>query len=568
MNQGSSYDQLHRNIVISADIYGGAHSRPRILAAGYGFEGIQGIPGLQSENQIGLAAAAGAGVVQQLLGLDPSAPLRNITSGISRAGVQIGGFSNSAVSQTFMDAMPIEFSHPLLPSTVLPENFRIHLNTGRVVKPLYVAQNPNLDFNERQTVVAFGYFGNRLPSRDPAAEHPVRFDVVNGGTPVQLITPDGLVDGTGLSQTSSNPYDPFNGPTLVGAKLSRLSLAGDYPAPAFPNSVANHGVEYFGTSRKLYRLRLFTSGGFSPNGVSGFEPQEFARFFQLTAQARNGKSITINEADTKVKVKGGSLKVLGIADLGNGLAADPEYTYAEDHDNQFDIIIKASSARAVRALQTVVLPDPRLGTHSPIYNPGGPGTAPLPAYRYTQPSPGQSLAVEFALRDPATVSWADQQLEAYDRADGLAVAFRLRDPITGEWRLTSSSSQARRMVRSGGWDLVNVPFATNANDSYAVSVMELRNSTTHDTVYSADPRRIRRLGKAGYTNRGPVFTAYRQRLRGLDPVWQLESPSGQHLYTASREERLHWQEQGWRNEGAAFFSVAFPNATPPIGWEA
>ena len=568
MGQGSSYDQLHRNIVIRADIYGGANSKPRILAAGLGFEGITGIPGLLGENQIPLAEAAGAGVVKELLGLNPAAPLRNITSGVSPTGVQIAGFSNGQVTQTFMDAMPIEFSHPLLPSTVLPENFRIHLNTGKVVTPLYVAQNPNLDFNERQTIVAFGYFANRLPSSDPAAVHPVRFEVVRGNTPLQLITPEGLVEGTGLSQSSNNPYDPFNGPTLVGAKLSRLSLAGDYPSPAFPNSVANHGVEYYGTGKKLYRLRLFTSGGFSPDGVSGFEPQEFARFFQLTAQGRNGNAITIGNAGTNVNVKGGTLQVLGIADLGNDLSTNPEYTYAEDHDNQFDIVIKASSRKAIRSLETVVLPDPRLGTHSPIYNPGGPGTAPLPGYRYTQPSPGQTFNVEFALTDPSTVSWADQTLGAYDSADDLAIAFRLRDPITGEWRLTSSSSEANSLVSSGNWQLVNVPFATNPNDSYVADVVELRNSSRNDTVYSADPRQIRRLEKAGYTNEGTVFTAYRKPLQGLDPVWQLESPSGQHAITASREERRHWLGQGWRNDGIAFYSVAFPNATTTIGWEA
>ncbi|MFM7512953.1 MAG: hypothetical protein ACKO3F_06225, partial [Cyanobium sp.] len=70
-------------------------------------------------------------------------------------------------------------------------------------------------------------FGNRLPSSDPEAVHPVRFEVVNGaGTPVQLITPTGLVEGTGLSQSSNNPYDPFNGPTL-GAPSSA-----DYHWPA------------------------------------------------------------------------------------------------------------------------------------------------------------------------------------------------------------------------------------------------------------------------------------------------------------------------------------------------
>ncbi|WP_438983326.1 hypothetical protein [Vulcanococcus sp.] len=568
MGQGSTYDQLHRNIVIRADIYGGANGKPRILAAGLGFEGITGIPGLLSENQIALAEAAGAGVVQELLGLDPAAPLRNITSGVLPAGIQQAGFSNSPTTQTFMDAMPIEFSHPLLPSTVRPDNFRIHLNTGEVVTPLYVAQNPNLDFNERQTVVAFGYFANRLPSNDPAAVHPVRFEVVNGGTPVQLITPKGLVDGTGLSQTSNNPYDPLNGPTLVGAKLSRLSLAGDYAAPAFPNSIANHGVEYYGTSKKLYRLRLFTSGGFSPDGVSGFLPQEFERFFQLTATGRGGNTITIDEAGTSVKVQGGTLKVKGIADLGNGLSTDPDYTYSEDHDNQFDVIVKASSPKAIRALNAVVLPDPRLGTHSPIYNPGGPGTAPLPAYNYTQPSPGQTINVEVALKNPATVSWADQRLDAYDSADDLAVAFRLRDPITGEARLTSSSSRAGKWVNSGDWELVDAPFAANANDSYTVNVVELRNSSIHDRAYSANPRQIKRLERAGYNNKGNVFTAYNEPLQGLDPIWQLVSPDGQHQLASSRAERSHWLEQGWSNAGVAFYSVAFPNAALTGGWEA
>jgi hypothetical protein len=565
MGQGSAYDQLHRNIVIRSDIYGGVNKKPRILAASSGFRGIIGIPGLLGPNGITLASEAGAGIVAELVNRDPAAPLRNITSAGSVIGVQAGGFSNSAATETFMDAMPIEFSHPVLPSTVLPQNFRIHLNTGEVVTPLYVAQNPNNDLNERQTVVAYGYFGNRLPSSDPNSLYPVLFEVVNSDTPLQLITPKGLVNGSGLSQSSSNPYDPYNGPTLAGAKLSRLSLAGDYPSPAFANSVANHGVEYYGTAAKLYRLRLFTSAGFSPDGVSGLNPQDFSRFFQLTATGRNGNSLTISTSNQTIKVNGGTLKVKGIADLGTGLSADPSYSYQEDHDNQFDIIIKASSPKAIRSLEAVVLPDPRNGTHSPIYNPGGPGTAPRPDYNYTQPSPGQTINVEFALKDPATVSWADQQLDAYDSADDLAVAFRLRDPITGEWRLTSSSSKASNLVSSGNWDLVDVPFAANANDSYVVDVAELRNRNRNDTVYTTNSREIRRLEQAGYQNTGTVFTAYDQPLRGLDPVWQLIAPSGQHGITASRQERRLWLNQGWSADGIAFYSVGFPNSS---GWEA
>ena len=70
MSQASAYEQLQRNIVINADIYGGVDSDPKILAAGYGFEGIMGIPGLLSENQIRLAKVHGAGVIQSLVGLN------------------------------------------------------------------------------------------------------------------------------------------------------------------------------------------------------------------------------------------------------------------------------------------------------------------------------------------------------------------------------------------------------------------------------------------------------------------------------------------------------------------
>ena len=107
------------------------------------------------------------------------------------------------------------------------------LNNGDTVTPYYVAQTPNYDFNERQTIVAFGDFGNGC--RPTIRRRCTRFffEVVASATPLKLITPKGLVDGTGLSASSSNPYDPFSGPTLVGAKLSRLSLAGDYPPWAF-----------------------------------------------------------------------------------------------------------------------------------------------------------------------------------------------------------------------------------------------------------------------------------------------------------------------------------------------
>ena len=382
----------------------------------------------------------------------------------------------------------------------------------------------------------------------------------SSSTPLELITPRGMVDGTGLSKSSSNPYDPDSGPTLVGAKLSRLSLAGDYPTVGITTSVANHGVEYYGTASNLYRLRLFTTGGFSPDGVSPFTPQQFSKFFQLTATGSRGQTVAILEPDVKYQVLGGYIQVKGIADLGNGLSTDPEYAYTEDVDNQFDIIIEASSPMAAKAIKDVIIPDPNLATYSPIYNPGGPGTIFEPGAVYTTRSPGQTMPVEYALRNPATVTWAAQSLSDYDEADDLAVAFRLRNSTTGEWMLTSSSSDATTLADSGEWTLIDVPFATNANDSYVADVVALHNDSRNDTVYTANPNQIAAYERAGYTNEGTAFTAYDQPLRGLDPVWQMVSLRGQHRVASSVAELVCAMLQGWIPQGVAFYTVRFPNA--------
>lgn len=560
MLKPSKYDQLHRDIVISSDIYGGLNRKPRILAAGYGFEGIQGIPGLNSVDNIELAIKAGAGVVAPLIDL-LDVPLRNITSGISLLAVSAGaGFSDKPVLDPFMDAMPIEFSHPVLPSTVLPENFEIVLNTGQVVMPKYVALNPNYDFNERQTVVAFGYFGNRLPSNQVGAVHPVTFRVVSSANPLKLVTPDGLFEGSGLSKESSNPYDPFNGPTLVGAKLSKLSLAGDYGPDGFTGSEKNHGVEYYGTSDELYRLRLFTSGGFSPDGVTGLRPDQFSDYFQLTAKRSDGEhEVTLSVPDKWYRVQGGRIKILGIADLGPGLSADPGYTYAEDHDNQFDVIVRASSLRAVESLQSVILPDPREKTHKPIYNPGGPGTAPLSTFSYTQPSPGQIIDIEKAIKNPNVVSYASQKLSDYDEADGLAAVFRLRDPVTGSMMLTASSAAAASAVRNGEMEFVDVPFSANSNDSFSKPVFELEHPKTGDLAYAIRAGEKKALLQDGYVFNGEVFAAYPKSYHGLDPIWQLQSVEGMHITTAVKSERDDLIADGWSSGEPVFWSVAFDN---------
>ncbi len=182
-------------------------------------------------------------------------------------------------------------------------------------------------------------------------------------------------------------------------------------------------------------------------------------------------------------------------------------------------------------------------------------------YRYTEPSPGQALAIEFAITDPATVSWASQDVDDYDNADDLAVAFRLQDPITGEWRLTCSSSIAKDLVDSESWELIDVPFATNPVDSYVVDVYELKHAYFNNSLYITDLDQIQHLEQVGYINEGAVFTAYDKPLEGLDPIWQMTSPRGKHAVTSSVTQREQWLDQGWEAEGIAFYSVNFPNSS-------
>ena len=552
----SKYDQLRRDIIINADIYGG-QAKPEILGAGYGFEGILGIPGLQTADDIEKAYAAGAGVVSSLLDLD-DVPLRNITSGTSNIGLVASGYSNSPIAESYMDAMPIEFSHPILPSSVDPNNFELELNTGRKVNPLYAALNPNYEFNERQTVVVTGYFGNRLGSDAVGAEYPVKLTIVESSNPLQLVTPAGLFEATGLSKESNNPYDTYNGPSLVGAKLSKLSLAGDYAPDGFDNAVKNHGVEYYGNNKKFYRLRLFTSGGFSPDGVSGFLPDQFSQYFQINAKKADGSLQKISSASKRYEVNGGTVKVLGIADLGQGKDVDSDYLYSEDHDNQFDIIIKASSRKAAASLKNVILPDPRLGTHSPIYNPGGPGSSSDRSTTFTEPNGGQVISIENAVKASNTVSWASQNLEDYDSSDLFAVAFRLRDPISGATLLTASSIEASDAIEKG-FEFADVPFSVNSTDSFSKDIYELSNSQTGDLFYTSKQKLIDQFQALGYQNNGTSFKAYPKKFRGLSPVYQLRSESGMHTTVIGENEKSDLLDLGWEKAGKAFYAVAFDN---------
>ena len=107
-----------------------------------------------------------------------------------------------------------------------------------------------------------------------------------------------------------------------------------------------------------------------------------------------------------VAVKGGTLTVVGISDLGlaasaaDGIAYDD--CYLEDRDNYLDIVLSGDDA-AARSITDLEIPGLD-GGYRPLFNPGGPGQTPTPGVRYTAPGPSHMQPVTIALDDPMRVS--------------------------------------------------------------------------------------------------------------------------------------------------------------------
>lgn len=147
---------------------------------------------------------------------------------------------------------------------------------------------------------------------------------------------------------------------------------------------------------------MLTTGGFSPDGVRGIKPTDFERHFRIHALGPNGDTVLIDKVGQDFQVLGGTLRVIGLSDLG--LAQDTyDECYIEDRDNYIDIILVGDDA-AARNITFLEIPS-LTGGYTPLYNPGGPGTTPTPGVSYSQPGPRDLEPVIMALDDPMRVSY-------------------------------------------------------------------------------------------------------------------------------------------------------------------
>lgn len=404
-------DVLDLNIVINADLWS---REPKMLAGGLGFSNIIGVPGFTGTDATSeqLVIEAG-GTWNTLSGCGDVVPAAgNYTSAQPTSNILL----TSGLPEVFYaGGMPIEFSWPILFSTVEGSDFLVTLNDYNQVYADIATATPNYDYNERAVAVLFGQFGNRLALDDPNVLYPVRIEVVDDGTPLMMIAPDGsLHSAVGLfANAPGSPYHtPGNGPKLTGAKLNVMSAVGDQGPPGFTGNTPNDGISLYGDDAQ-YRLRVYTTGGYTPDGVIGLKPNQYDNFFQVQVKNDAGALFPLLKAGTEYLVDGHKIEVVGLAELGApGQVIDGNDCYAEDRDNQIDIILKGDLAAMRKVVGVRVPSEQPAGKRTPdgywqFYNPGGPGNTPVEGTTYTQGSPDHIVPVTVAIEDPMTVTYID-----------------------------------------------------------------------------------------------------------------------------------------------------------------
>jgi len=398
MNSLNIQDQLFDGALKEADYWS---DEPVILSAGMGFEGIIGWPEVNEET-VREAEGSWYGSVMCTNGEVP--PAGAYTSTVSTAGIEL--FYKGTAEDD--DGLPIVFSWPVATETVDITDFQFTLNTGEIVFPNSAGMLPNWELNERNTVVVFGDFGNRGLSSEEGAIFPVRLDIVKDETPLLLVGPNGQeFNAVGLSwETDTSPYD--SGPKLVGAKLNHVG-----------NEALGEGGLGFGTRSGVlpndelslydesdFRIRVLTTGGFSPDGITGLTPTMFEDFFRIHAKGSNGEVVLLEKVGQEYLVAGGTLRIVGLSDLGQKENPDEgifyDDCYAEDRDNYIDIILVGDEAAALN-ITYVEIPSLE-GGYSAFYNPGGPGPEPFDGVRYTAPGPADLEPVINALDNPMRIS--------------------------------------------------------------------------------------------------------------------------------------------------------------------
>lgn len=391
-----NYSQYNCDIIVNSNLYS---NEPKIISAG-GFSFLQAVMILNKKNVVETE-----GNWNDFL--DPNTDnFRAITTSGEPRGYYGSLFSTTA---TKFDNIPICFSFPILPSSVDSTQFLIQLNNGMYIKPLKFTFSPNTKFNEKQCIVVCGYFNNKITS-GPNAIYPITLSIVEAtnGKRMMAVGPNGLYDMTGKTVNCSNPYsEPLE---IASAILTKYNLPGIYnylgDIGCGINKIedSNSSYELYGNDAE-YRIRIFTKGGYSPNGIISMFPNYYEKYFYL--QHKNpitGEITDLKKSNYKYLFDNCTkyVEIIGLADLGIKQSSYNQ-TYIEDHDNQIDIVLKGDQSVVENIFSLIVPSDGN--EYTKFYNPGGPGPTPIENIIYTMPSEYQKIDIINNIENPNSVSW-------------------------------------------------------------------------------------------------------------------------------------------------------------------
>ena len=223
-NYPSGYALGMSDIAINADMWS---DKPEILSADFGFADYIGVAGNTDYETV--KAIGGSWYNATCDPANPAAKWQVLTRLVGTGGLG-NAFGNPDIRGG--GGYPIVFSWPIMTSTAHVTDFEVVLNDGTVMNPEGVGINPNSDMNERSTIVLVGKFSNRIHPAKVDARFPTELRIVDDGTPLMLIGPDGPVSAVGLSKTTDRHSYSF-GPLFITAKLNHMDdvYIGDNPGP-------------------------------------------------------------------------------------------------------------------------------------------------------------------------------------------------------------------------------------------------------------------------------------------------------------------------------------------------
>lgn len=405
-HSAQSPQALYNNVLIRSDLW---RPYPAILSSGMGYSRYFGMPGINTQAQV--VAAQGMWNSPEVQG--PCVADRNATPPTSNFVAQRSGnfwnavgFIGNCDNIDRMDGTPVCFSWPII-GTPSASDFELTI-TNRKWETLWTVTStclgitPNHEFNERHCFIVLADVGNRDTGPDGFLPNVLR--VVNKSSEEfswHLVGPNGPESPAGLTRTTNHTaYEDCYGPYFMGAKLNKFSVDGEgvgaYAILSDPNE--NSGLHLYGHAAQ-YRIRLYYSGGMTPNGVNAITPDSFERLWSLNLEG----GVVAKEVGVAYKTKAGKLTVVGLADLGAAMQSCEDYNdvcYVEDADNYIDIIFKADSDEVAALVESVTI---RAG----LFNPGGPGVSPTDGVPFTKASSPTVIGVQNDLSGKMQVTYCN-----------------------------------------------------------------------------------------------------------------------------------------------------------------